>query len=647
MRMRPVRDPGPGYFLALLDKPAKALGIDVLALWTTARRAVDSPRFRSVESRQVAGISPVLRRAGPADDGLRGDGTASHRPIALTMALLKVLKGPTPGQQFKLDREKSILGRHPDCDIVLDVGAISRQHAQILLVGPDYFVQDLQSRNGTFVNGQQIHELRRLEENDRIKICDLLFTFHSKTPGANTTDSTPAGRLTAMAEMVDDVEGSSGSTVVGKIQDVGSSREGLRFTVNAEAKLKALLEINQSLASALSLDEVLPKILDSLFRVFLQADRGFVVLLDPANGRLAPKAVKHRRDDSDETPRISRTIMNEVMNKKEAVLSADAATDGRFDSSQSIAEFRIRSMMCAPLVDSTGRALGAIQIDTLDKASRFQQDDLEVLASVASQAAIAIENAQLHEKQLGQLAMQRDLELAHKVQQGFLPGAPPTVEGYDFFDYYKAASHVGGDYFDYISLSDQRLGIVLADVSGKGISAALLTAKLSSEARFCLASEADLATAVNRLNAAFCAAGWEDRFVTVIIGVLDPRANELTLVNGGHMAPYLRHRDGTVEPIGEESSGVPLGVSEDFEYEQFTIPLAPGDCLTLFTDGFSEAMNAAGELYGLERLQEHLKAPDVGVDKLGGALLEDVKSFVDGHAQSDDMCLVCFGRQYK
>ena len=369
------------------------------------------------------------------------------------------------------------------------------------------------------------------------------------------------------------------------------------------------------------------------------------MLQESENGRLIPKAVKHRREDSDETPRISRTIMKEVMTKKEAILSADAATDGRFDSSQSIAEFRIRSMMCAPLVDSTGRALGAIQIDTLDKGARFQVDDLEVLASVASQAAIAIENAQLHERQLGQAAMQRDLELAHKVQQGFLPGAPPTVEGYDFFDYYKAASHVGGDYFDYITLSGQRLGIVLADVSGKGIAAALLTAKLSSEARFCLASESSLSTAVNRLNAAFCAAGWEDRFVTVIIGVLDPHTNELTIVNGGHMAPYLRRRDGAVEPIGEDQSGVPLGVSADFEYEEFTIPLAPGDCLTLFTDGFSEAMNAAGELYGLERLRQHLTEPEVGVDKLGPVLLEDVKSFVDGHAQSDDMCLVCFGRR--
>jgi serine phosphatase RsbU (regulator of sigma subunit) len=129
-------------------------------------------------------------------------------------------------------------------------------------------------------------------------------------------------------------------------------------------------------------------------------------------------------------------------------------------------------MMCAPLIDSTGRALGAMQIDTLDQRSRFQQDDLDVLVSVASQAAFALENAQLHEAALRQQTLERDLQLAHKVQQGFLPAAPPRIAGYDFFDFYEAANQVGGDYFDYVPLSGNRLGMVLADVSGKGISAA-------------------------------------------------------------------------------------------------------------------------------------------------------------------------------
>ncbi len=436
------------------------------------------------------------------------------------MAVLQVLKGLNPGQQFPLEGPKAVLGRHPDCQIVLDAGAVSRKHAQIIVEGGDFFVEDLESRNGTFVNGQQIVGRQRLQDNDRIKICDLLFTFHREQPKSQAAITESSSGIGAL--LVDDGGNTTSSTVMSKL-DVASSRDGLRVTINPETKLKALLEINQNLSKALSVDEVLPKILDSLFKIFLQADRGFVVLASADGGPLVPKAVKHRRAGNEEMIRISRTIVNQVMSSKQAILSADAASDARFDTSQSIADFRIRSMMCAPLIDSTGRALGVMQIDTLDQRSRFQQDDLDVLVSVASQAAFAVENAQLHEAALRQQTFERDLQLAHKVQQGFLPSTPPRVSGYEFFDFYEPANQVGGDYFDYVPLPGERLGMVLADVSGKGISAALLMAKLSSDARYCLASEASPAAAISRLNAIFSASGWEDRFVTLVLAVLDLR----------------------------------------------------------------------------------------------------------------------------
>ena len=178
---------------------------------------------------------------------------------------------------------------------------------------------------------------------------------------------------------------------------VSSGATGLRLEVNTEAKLKALIEISQSLGRALGLAEVLPKLLDSLFTIFVQADRGFIVLRDPQTGRLVPKAIKHRRHDDTQTLRISRTIVGNVMASKEAILSADAATDSRFDMSESIVDFHIRSMICAPLIASDGEALGVIQLDALDQRNRFRQDDLEMLVSVACQAAFAVENAQLHE----------------------------------------------------------------------------------------------------------------------------------------------------------------------------------------------------------------------------------------------------------
>lgn len=561
------------------------------------------------------------------------------------MAVLQMVRGLNPGQLFPLEKDKAILGRHPDCQIVLDAGAVSRQHAQILQVGEDYFVEDLRSRNGTFVNGQLVEGRHKLNDNDKLKICDLLLSFHltEPLPQSASTISQPAPTDSALAMVVDDSGKTFSSTIMSKV-DIPSSRSGMHISVNPETKLKALLEITRNLSTAISMEQVLPKILDSLFTIFLQADRGFVVLQETEGGPLIPKAIKHRRGD-EEMIRISRTIVNQVLTSKQAVLSADAASDSRFDSSQSLADFRIRSMMCAPLVGNEGRAFGVIQIDTMDQRSRFRQDDLDVLASVACQAAAAVENAQLHEQALKNRDLQRDLELAHKVQQGFLPSAPPQVAGYDFFDFYEAANQVGGDYFDYVPLPGNRLAVVLADVSGKGAAAALLMAKLSADARYSLVSEPTAAQAINRLNASFSRSGWEDRFVTLVLAMLDLDNNTVTIVNAGHMDPLLRHSNGKVEPIGMLEGGMPLGVDAECVYEQFTIPLNSGESITVFTDGFSEAMNSKGELYGIERLQQRLAANVPNVAGLGPLILDDVKKFVGKWKQSDDMCLICFGRQ--
>jgi len=558
------------------------------------------------------------------------------------MAILQLTNTAGTTEDVVLNRERMVMGRHPDCDIVLDAASVSRQHAQIVREGDQFFVEDLHSRNGTFVNGRAIQGRHPLADGDRLKICDLSLVFFSKEPASSR--STLIGPEGEMQLVIDDATVTPTSTIVSKL-DVAQSNAGVRLTVNPEVKLRAMIEIATNLGKAVSLDEVLGKLLESLFKIFIQADRAFVVLGTPG-GVLVPKAVKHRRASMEEHARISRTIVNQVMESQEAILSADAAHDVRFDTSQSIADLRIRSVMCAPLVDSEGRSLGVIQVDTNDQRQRFQKDDLDLLASIASQAAIAVDNAQLHEQSLARHALERDLELAHKVQRGLLPAAPPHLNGYYFFDFYESANQVGGDYYDYVELPNDRLAIVVADVSGKGVSAALIMAKLSGEVRYCLASESSPALAVNRINASFSSSGWQDRFVTFILAVLDVKNHELTLVNAGHMPPLLRRGSGDVEAIGGDQAGLPLGVVSDFEYEQHSQPLAPGDFLALFTDGISEAMNSDNELYGIERLRGQMSDGKAEVSNLGRVILDDVKRFVGGRPQSDDMCLACFGRAH-
>jgi serine phosphatase RsbU (regulator of sigma subunit)/pSer/pThr/pTyr-binding forkhead associated (FHA) protein len=544
-----------------------------------------------------------------------------------------------------LDDPAVVLGRHPACDIVLESGSVSRQHARITNIEGSFHIEDLHSRNGTFINGRLLTGRQLLKENDEIGVCELSFSFHLTPPepsdSSSTSSKTEAGQG---ATIVDDEEPSSGSTIMSQL-DVSSNSTGMRLQVNTEAKLKALLEISRNLGRAIGLVDVLPKLMDSLFKIFIQADRGFIVLLDPQSGRLMPKAIKYRRSEDTQSVKISRTIINSVMASKQAVLSADAAADERFDMAESIVDFRIRSMMCAPLITGEGNALGVIQIDTLDSRNRFNREDLDVLASVACQAAFAVENAQLHETALRDQAIKRELAVAHEVQRGFLPAESPNLAGYDFFEFYESAHALGGDYYDYVELSGGRLAVVLGDVSGKGISASLLMAKLSAEARYCLASEPSPAAAVAKLNRVFCGSGWEDRFVTLVLAVLDPVDHQATIVNAGHLPPLLHRGKDSIRSVGDEIAHLPLGVDLQTAYEQCIVPLQPGDSLIFYTDGITEAMNTGDELYTRGRLMAQLAADVDGAAMLGRRILDDVRKFVGSRQQSDDMCLVCVGRR--
>ena len=560
------------------------------------------------------------------------------------MAFLQVTEGPHLGAKYEVAKSKNVIGRHPDCQIVLEVGAVSRQHAQIIFQDNQFFVEDLLSRNHTFLNDNDIFEKGPVElnEGDSVRICDVSFAFHASegTAESEVEDATvDAGQVSAL--FVDDEGIEATATIMSKV-DISSFRGRAQFVSSPEAKLKALLEITSSLGKALSLEEVLPNVLSSLFKIFMQADRGFLGLKND-QGVLVPRWTKARRADAEDTIRVSRTIVNQVMDSQEAILSADAATDERFNMSQSIADFRIRSMMCAPLIDSDGKSMGVIQVDTLDQSKRFQQDDLDVLASVAAQAGIAIDNAQMHEKALLQQALERDLQLAHDVQTGFLPSNPPELESYEFYQYYHPANHVGGDYYDYIRLTDGRIAVIVADVVGHGVAAALMMAKLSAETRFSLASQPNLAAAMNQLNDRLSEIA-TDRFVTLIAVLLDPNTHTATMVNAGHMSPMHRHADGSVdEPIVEEAD-LPLGVMEGVEYEQCEVTLQPGDSLTMYTDGINEAMNSDDEEYGIDAIRKHVEEKDASVQELGETILSDVRQFIGKSPQYDDMCLVCLRR---
>ncbi|HMO13968.1 MAG TPA: SpoIIE family protein phosphatase [Pirellulaceae bacterium] len=538
-----------------------------------------------------------------------------------------------------------VIGRHPSCEIVLDEGAVSRQHAKIYEHGGHYLVEDLNSRNGTYLNNRPVHQPTRLLDGDRIQICEQDFTFQINEE-ADDSAHRPTGPPNASGSMasvlLDDVHESSYPSIMSQME-VASHYESASHSVSPQARLNAVMEITRALAKTVSLEEVLPSVLDCLFNLFRQVDRGSIVLVDEKQG-LLPLASKVRRAADDENIRLSRTIVKHVLDSQQAIISADAAEDSRFDLSQSISDFRIRSLMCAPLIDADGKSLGVIQLDTLRNAVGFSEEDLEILITVAMQAGLAVDNARLHQATLQKQAMDRDLELAHEVQHRLLPSDPPPVVDYELYDYYRSADKVGGDYFDYVRLEDGRVALIVADVVGHGVAAALLMAKFSAEVRFALATATSASQAMNKLNRSI--SGLQlDRFITVVLVVLDPVKHVCSIVNAGHLPPIVRRQDGTTEQLSSEFSGLPIGIFDDYEYRQIELELKPGDVVALYTDGINEAHNADNEMFGNFRVVETIKSvKDSSAISVGDTLTSGLKKFMQGAKQTDDICLVILSR---
>ena len=290
-------------------------------------------------------------------------------------------------------------------------------------------------------------------------------------------------------------------------------------------------------------------------------------------------------------------------------------------------------------------ALGIIQLDTSDR-KQFAQEDLDVLAAVACQAAIAIQNAQMHESLLERERVNRDLKLAEQVQKRFLPQSVPAIPGFEFFAHYDPAYEVGGDYYDFVPLPGNRLAIALGDVSGKGVAAALMMAKFSGDTRYCILTENSPAAAANELNTLLFSAAIEEKFITLSLSVLDTEKRTLAIASAGHLPVMIRRSNGTVDEIGEEIAGFPLGIIPDGDYKQTEVSLNPGDVVAIFSDGVTDARNLREELYDSRdkrRVIKKLAETTGGPEAVGRALLQDIREFSAGHTQVDDITLICFG----
>jgi sigma-B regulation protein RsbU (phosphoserine phosphatase) len=545
-------------------------------------------------------------------------------------------------QEFPLHGVLTLIGRDPACDIVVDSPVVSARHFVILHRNGSYSLEDLDSMNGTFVNGHRLARRTRLYSGDQITVIGLTLEFRdavipeeqsSVQPAVNTgtISSTSDARTIRLSELVN-------AKHIPELSSLEVDGD-LRLSVKPEIKLRAVLEIARNLSHSLDLKVVLPQILDSLFTIFPAADCGFVLLRDSKTGAVIPCAEKYRHPrDSDSFP-VSRSIIQQVLVSGKAILSRDAGSDSQIISTASIRHLDIRSIMCVPVNRDDGDCMGVIQLDTRDRKSQFNEEDLALLVCASLLAARAMETARLHEER-------RELEAASRIQRSLLPTGRPSYAGLKFFDHYTPALQVSGDYFDYIALPENRLAVVVGDVAGKGISAALLMAHLAAATRICLRGSPTLSDAVRQLNCLVLDAITDDRFITFVVAVLDSDQSRLTVINAGHLPPLLRRAGRNsfqVEELATDVAGLPLGV-HDCQYRQFETAFEPGDSLLLYTDGVNEARNAAGELYGMDRLRSAMSAAPRDPEGIVNFVLSGLQQFTQSRLAGDDVTMLCAGR---
>lgn len=504
---------------------------------------------------------------------------------------------------------------------------ISRNCAAIVTEANRFYLEDRGQRRGLFVNGEKV-ESRELQNGDAISF-GLEDSYEIVFRNSTGTDDESIPHLLTRIEHITASE------------PTGSG--GLR-------KLNLLLEATTLLHSQLPLDSVLGTMLDHAVSV-TDADRGLLLEGDnPASlkVRLARRSGGLRLPPESLMP--SQTAIQLALKQHSPVITEDLAQTGMdLAAAQSIVAQRLRAVVVIPLYANLrantqesminvkrGDFLGVLYMDSRRPAA-FSKLDRQILDALAADAASILDNARLVERERERQRMEQEINIARDIQQALLPRdfrefPHLAVSGINF-----PCLSVGGDYFDVFPLSDKRTAFLIADVSGKGLGAALLTTMLQG-ALSGMTLGTDPARVFNHVNRFLCGHSEVGRYATMFFGILD-QDGEMDYINAGHPSPFLIRRGVAEEPFTEGS--YPVGLVQEAEYVTARVKLEPGDTLILFSDGVTEAMDPSEELYGVPRLREVLTGQsDCALDKLQKSILESVENFAKGAHQADDLTLL-------
>jgi sigma-B regulation protein RsbU (phosphoserine phosphatase) len=409
-------------------------------------------------------------------------------------------------------------------------------------------------------------------------------------------------------------------------------------------RLSTLIEVNALISSTLNLDQILENMM-AISKQVMNADASSLMLIDEKTNELIYQVALGKVGEKLKQEfrlKMGQGIAGTVAQEGKPLLLEDAYTHPKFHRAHDDATgYRTKSMITVPLKVGE-RITGVAQvINRLDNKT-FDQDDLELFIALCSLAAIAIENAKMHKSLMEKQRLVKDMEFARTVQESFLPQKTPEIAGYQFSAHYTPAQEVGGDFYDFIHLDRNRTGIVIGDVSGKGVPAALYMAKLGSDLRTLAFTEKDPAAALERLNDLLAERSRRGMFATLLYIELDSRTGTLSISNAGHLPLIIKKTDGSVKKLST-TGGSPLGILTGMKFGQESATLDPGDIVILYTDGIIEAMNTREELYGYERFEALIRIAPSHPEGLKSAVIEDVNKFTGLSPQHDDMTMVCFG----
>lgn len=561
------------------------------------------------------------------------------------MSRLIVSSGSEEGMFFPLQKSITSIGRSATNSIQIIDRRISRHHAEIIFSEGHYIYRDLSSRNGSLVNNQPIQKAVVLHHGDTVKMGDTLVCFE-----LDANEDSLAEREASGVRLVDDDEVSQGAVFprervmikeapgVKQADGVISDLDDLK---SGQSQLEILYTVADAVRSIFDLNQLFHTLMDIIFHV-MEPDRGTILTKDRQTGALVPRLTRRRHTDSGDL-RISRTIVERSIQDQAGLLIADALSDQRFANSQSIVMEDIRAALCAPMI-YRDEVLGVIYIDTTSRANAYTKADLALLTGITNQAALAFSNTELLQQVFLQKRLEREMEIARDIQMNLLPHVYPDFPGFDFSAMSLPAKQVGGDYYDFINLGRGRLGLCVADVSGKGVPAAIILSTMRTALNLLLTQHrGNLATVMGQLNHIICQDTVNEMFVTIVLGVIDAAKGKFEYCNAGHCSPLLM-KNGEIMEL--ESQSPVVGIVEQTEYQTETVDFHPGALLLLTTDGVTDIMNPQGDLFTQRALMEFMKDnAGLPVRDFRDALYHRLLAHKQNAEQFDDMTIVVLKRK--